>query len=66
MVSVKLAAVGALLATAQAQSKIRHPNEDLILADCGIGDNKDHPKWSTSRQVNWYKDIKWPEDASSF
>lgn len=66
MVSVKLAAVGALLATAQAQSKIRHPNEDLILADCGIGDNKAHPKWSTSRQVNWYKDIKWPEDASSF
>ncbi|KAJ4136333.1 hypothetical protein NW768_003945 [Fusarium equiseti] len=66
MVSVKLAAIGALLATAQAQSKIRHPDEDLILADCGIGDNKDHPKWSTSRQVNWYKDIKWPEDASSF
>jgi len=66
MISVKLAAVGALLATAQAQSKIRHPNEDLILADCGIGDNKAHPKWSTSRQMNWYKDIKWPEDASSF
>ncbi|CEI69474.1 hypothetical protein FVEN_g6997 [Fusarium venenatum] len=64
MICIKLAAVGSLLATAQAQ--IRHPDEDLILADCGIGDNKDHPKWSTSRQINWYKDIKWPEDASTF
>ncbi|KAF4967350.1 hypothetical protein FSARC_5073 [Fusarium sarcochroum] len=64
MIAVKLAAIGALLTTAQAQ--IRHPNEDLILADCGIGDNKDHPKWSTSRQVNWYQDIQWPEDASKY
>lgn len=64
MVSVKLAAVGAFLATAQGQ--IRHPNEDLILADCGIGDNKAHPGWSTSRQVNWYQDIQWPDDVSKF
>ncbi|RGP76213.1 hypothetical protein FSPOR_336 [Fusarium sporotrichioides] len=64
MISIKLATVSALLATARAQ--IHHPDEDLILADCGIGDNKAHPKWSTSRQVNWYKDIKWPEDASTF
>ncbi|KAK2132545.1 hypothetical protein NOF04DRAFT_1205004 [Fusarium oxysporum II5] len=64
MVSVKLAAIGALLATAQAQ--IRHPNEDLVLADCGIGDNKAHPGWSTSRQVNWYQDIQWPDDVSKF
>lgn len=44
----------------------KNPNEDLILCDCGIGDNKNEPEWSTSRQVNWYKDIKWPESAFSY
>ncbi|KAF5012436.1 hypothetical protein FDECE_1488 [Fusarium decemcellulare] len=60
---VKLAVIAALLTASQAQ---RFPNEDLILADCGIGDNPDHPKWSTSRQMNWYKDIKWPDAAYKY
>jgi hypothetical protein len=64
MIATKLAAVGVFLATVHAQ--IQYPNEDLVLADCGIGDNKDHPKWSTSRQVNWYQDIQWPQDTSKF
>lgn len=59
----QFAAFAALLMAAQAQ---RFPGEDLILADCGIGDNPQHPKWSTSRQMNWYQDIKWPEDAYKY
>jgi hypothetical protein len=52
-----------LWATSEAET---HPKEDLILCDCGIGDNKEQPDWSTSRQVNWYKDIKWPDSATSY
>ncbi|KAH0598718.1 hypothetical protein MHUMG1_04022 [Metarhizium humberi] len=39
---------------------------DLILCDCGIRDDKEHPDWSTSRQMNWYKDIKWPASAANY
>ena len=41
-------------------------NEDLILCDCGIGDNPDQPDWSTSRQMNWYQDITWPSSAYKY
>ncbi|KOS17079.1 hypothetical protein ESCO_006024 [Escovopsis weberi] len=41
-------------------------NEDLILCDCGIGDNRQHSDWSTSRQMNWYKDISWPDSAYKY
>ncbi|KZZ92960.1 hypothetical protein AAL_05992 [Moelleriella libera RCEF 2490] len=39
---------------------------DLILCDCGIGDDKQHPDWSTSRQMNWYGEIKWPDSAATY
>ncbi|KAI5461537.1 hypothetical protein BGZ63DRAFT_357070 [Mariannaea sp. PMI_226] len=52
-----------LLVTTQAQ---KYPKEDLILCDCGTGDNKDHPSWSTSRQMNWYQDISWPAGAYDY
>lgn len=55
-----ISALAILMTTAHAQ---QFPKEDLLLLDCGIGDNKDHPDWSTSRQMNWYKDIKWPDTA---
>ncbi|CAM1508055.1 Fc.00g049030.m01.CDS01 [Cosmosporella sp. VM-42] len=58
-----LVATTALISSTQAQ---KFPKEDLILCDCGIGDNKDHPEWSTSRQMNWYQDIKWPESAYTY
>lgn len=58
-----ISAVAGLVATARAQD---FPSEDLILCDCGIGDNKAEPDWSTSRQVNWWKDIKWPDSAYSY
>ncbi|KAH7152056.1 hypothetical protein B0J13DRAFT_619637 [Dactylonectria estremocensis] len=52
-----------LLGSTMAQ---QNPSEDLILCDCGTGDNPDHPEWSTSRQMNWYKDIEWPEGAYDY
>ncbi|PWI65998.1 hypothetical protein PCL_05476 [Purpureocillium lilacinum] len=51
----------AVMATAQ-----KFPQEDLLLCDCGIGDNKEHLDWSTSRQMNWYQDITWPRSAYSY
>lgn len=44
----------------------RKDTEQLILADCGIGDNKLHPDWSTSRQMNWYKSLDWPDSALAY
>lgn len=41
-------------------------DEDLILCDCGIGDNPDHSEWSTSRQMNWYQEINWPSSAYKY
>jgi hypothetical protein len=57
-----LALLGGLLATVQAQDS----NESLVLCDCGIGDNKDQPTWSTSRQMNWYKSLSWPNSFSQY
>ncbi|ODA82471.1 hypothetical protein RJ55_00978 [Drechmeria coniospora] len=57
-----LAAVG-LTAAAMAQ---KFPKEDLVLCDCGIGDNKEHEDWSTSRQMNWYQDITWPRSGYTY
>ena len=39
---------------------------ELILCDCGIGDNKAHSSWSTSRQMNWYNTIMWPSSARKY
>ncbi|KAI9149460.1 hypothetical protein HJFPF1_11513 [Paramyrothecium foliicola] len=44
----------------------RFPGEDIILCDCGTGDNKDHPEWSTSRQINWYQNVVWPDAAYAY
>ena len=55
--------VGGLATVATA---VKFPGENLILADCGIGDNHEHPDWSTSRQMNWYKNVEWPNSAYSY
>lgn len=51
----------AMLANAQ-----KGDQQQLILADCGIGDNTQHPTWSTSRQMNWYKSLTWPSSARQY
>ena len=56
-----LAAFLGMIVVAQAQQ-----NEDLVLCDCGIGDDKSHPTWSTSRQMNWYKSITWPDSVAEY
>lgn len=58
-----LTALAGLVPLAHAQE---NPDEDLILCDCGIGDNEAEPEWSTSRQVNWYEDIEWPDSAYTY
>lgn len=58
-----LVAIASLITISQAQ---HFRNEDLILCDCGIGDNPEHPDWSTSRQMNWYQDISWPNSAYKY
>lgn len=66
MSAFKIAAgvvMAAFLASASAQ-KFHH--EDLVLCDCGIGDNPEAPDWSTSRQMNWYQNIAWPKDADTY
>ncbi|CEJ89762.1 hypothetical protein VHEMI05587 [[Torrubiella] hemipterigena] len=62
-VSVGLVAIStsAMLANAQ-----KGDHEQLVLADCGIGDNHQHPTWSTSRQMNWYKSLTWPSSARQY
>lgn len=47
--TTRMAVVAGLAAAASA---LQFPKENLILCDCGIGDNKQHPGWSTSRQMN--------------
>ena len=44
----------------------KNGDEDLILCDCGIGDDKAQPNWSTSRQMNWYKQITWPDSGYAY
>ncbi|EQL02625.1 hypothetical protein G6O67_003066 [Ophiocordyceps sinensis] len=61
--TIGMVAMAGLAATASA---LKFPKENLILCDCGIGDNKEHPDWSTSRQMNWYQDISWPQLAYSY
>lgn len=58
-----LGAMAALTASVLAQ---QFPKEDLVLCDCGIGDNPGHLDWSTSRQMNWYENIRWPDAAYSY
>lgn len=52
-----------VLATVRSQALSK---DDLILCDCGIGDDKEHPDWSTSRQMNWYSKITWPASAYAY
>ncbi|OLN86950.1 hypothetical protein CCHL11_04561 [Colletotrichum chlorophyti] len=33
--------------------------QNLVLADCGIGTNPENQTWSTSRQMNWYNGPIW-------
>ena len=44
---------------------VYNPNENIVLADCGIGDVPGHPDWSTSRQVLYYKGAVWTDDSGS-
>lgn len=61
--STGLVAMAGLASMAIAQ---KFPKEDLLLCDCGIGDNEVHTDWSTSRQMNWYQHISWPRSAYSY
>ncbi|RXG44496.1 hypothetical protein VDGE_20723 [Verticillium dahliae] len=53
---------GAALALSLAAVSIAQENwnQNLVLADCGIGTNPENATWSTSRQINWYHDAIWP------
>lgn len=55
-----------ILAISAVGVRAQESKGDLILCDCGIGDNKDHPSWSTSRQINWYDVITWPDSAKKY
>lgn len=39
--------------------------QNLVLADCGIGDNPENLTWSTSRQMNWYSGAIWSSSAET-
>ena len=59
------AALGLAIVLGSAKAQ-KNKDEDLVLCDCGIGDNEEQPEWSTSRQINWYKDLEWPDTASDY
>ncbi|KZL87589.1 hypothetical protein CI238_01441 [Colletotrichum incanum] len=40
-------------------------DQNLVLADCGIGSNPENQTWSTSRQMNWYKGAIWSTSAET-
>ncbi|KAK2044886.1 hypothetical protein LZ31DRAFT_618238 [Colletotrichum somersetense] len=40
-------------------------NQNLVLADCGIGYNPENTTWSTSRQMNWYNGPVWSTPAET-
>ncbi|KAI3552175.1 hypothetical protein CABS01_06512 [Colletotrichum abscissum] len=40
-------------------------DQNLVLADCGIGSNPENLTWSTSRQMNWYKGAIWSTPAET-
>jgi hypothetical protein len=61
--SMPLVAIVAAFTSVSAQGE---SEGDLILCDCGIGNNTEHPTWSTSRQMNWYDEITWPDSASDY
>ncbi|KAH7318304.1 hypothetical protein B0I35DRAFT_409212 [Stachybotrys elegans] len=65
MSASKLLSILALASSVVVQAQ-RFPKEDLILCDCGIGDYTEHPEWSTSRQMNWYQNIAWPESGYAY
>ncbi|KAJ2976302.1 hypothetical protein NQ176_g5037 [Zarea fungicola] len=61
--SIAIAILNGLSALGQAQ---KSDDGTLVLCDCGIGDNKIQPSWSTSRQMNWYKSMVWPDSVSKY
>ncbi len=64
---LKLTTAVAILSGLASLSKAqKSDNATLVLCDCGIGDNKAQPSWSTSRQMNWYKSLIWPESAKKY
>ncbi|WYZ38434.1 hypothetical protein EsH8_III_000348 [Colletotrichum jinshuiense] len=40
-------------------------DQNLVLADCGIGTNPLNQTWSTSRQMNWYRGAIWSSSAEA-
>ncbi|EFQ34228.1 hypothetical protein CGRA01v4_03950 [Colletotrichum graminicola] len=40
-------------------------DQNLVLADCGIGSSPENATWSTSRQMNWYKGPVWSTPAET-
>ncbi len=38
-----------------------NPNENLVLADCGVGNVFGHPTWSTSFKALYYKGNVWTD-----
>lgn len=64
---LKLAtAIAVLNGLASMSTAEKTDNATLVLCDCGIGDNKDQPSWSTSRQMNWYKSLTWPDSVKKY
>ncbi|KAF6813215.1 hypothetical protein CSOJ01_04726 [Colletotrichum sojae] len=63
--TVKAAAVMSALIRAPV---VQNPNQNLVLADCGIGTNPVNESWSTSRQMNWYTGPVWtsPDETNIF
>lgn len=59
-------AIRAVAGFAVTISALKFPKENLVLCDCRIGDNKAHPDWSTSRQMNWYQELSWPQTTYSY
>lgn len=61
---LKVTAAASALAHAVAGQEFLQQN--LVLADCGIGDNPENLTWSTSRQMNWYEGAIWssPEETN--
>ncbi|CAI0653050.1 unnamed protein product [Colletotrichum noveboracense] len=62
-----LHAASAMSSIIQPSFAMTNPNQNLVLADCGIGTNPLNESWSTSRQMNWYKGSIWPSsDETGF
>ncbi|KAH6691331.1 hypothetical protein F5X68DRAFT_188444 [Plectosphaerella plurivora] len=52
-------ALACLFLTPVSCQQVTNYQQNLVLADCGIGDNPENITWSTSRQMNWYSGAIW-------